>query len=156
LAEADVEACRPAEAEQVERPLTREDTTQWRERLAGIVLQVRRLAPGNRLRCLDDENRLGVAVGEVIRYLQAPVPLEGGPPTDERLAEGGVGLGPRAGEASGIAVGHRPARQQGQVVRAVPRLIEPELLVEFLFVEVRQDKHPPTEQPPSIRGVEGC
>ncbi len=43
-----------------------------------------------------------------------------------------------------MAVDRRHLLEHLQVGRAVPRLVEPILVVQSLFVQVRQDGHPPT------------
>ena len=55
----------------------------------------------------------------------------------------------------GQAKAHRHLVDEGLVVRAVPRLIQLELVVQPLLLDVGQDRHPPAQQPLAVLADDG-
>jgi len=107
------------------------------------VGQVFRLGPRNALAGFDQQQRAGCAIGEVSKFLtgaRSKCSAFGSETHDVRVA---LGCGNwRVGTAKNI--GH--LFQQLCVLFAIPRLIEVILLVQFLLIDKRQNRHSPTER----------
>ena len=127
---------------------------QVRQWPVGEVLEILRFRPRHRLTALEDQDGVGCPVGEVVRDLQSLFALERRTFADEDLANRVKRrhhrrLPPRQ------RVEFRHPGQELDVVQAVPRLVEVELVVEVRLLDERQDRDAPTQEWLSVDAAHG-
>src|SRR5262245_59006947 len=112
------------------------------QRAFGTVRKLSRLGPWHGLGGLHDEQGTGCAIGKLFeRYPARAFERRAGADEDAKCRHAGWTFGRTV-----IVVNPGHLRQQGEIGRAVPRLIELELFVDRLLFDVGQDRHPPAQQ----------